>query len=73
MTTISAPTTEILLEMLSREIPSEQLVIDPEVLQSLSHDEAGGPPSVQPPLPCALAMRRTYGPRSALRPNSALR
>ena len=40
MTAVAAANTHVLLEMLSRELPSDRLVIDPAVLQSLSHDEA---------------------------------
>ena len=39
MTAVSSPTTQ-LIEALSRALPSDRLVVDPEVLQSLSHDEA---------------------------------
>jgi glycolate oxidase len=40
MTTVAGPGAEVLLEMLGREIPPDRLIIDPQVLDGLSHDEA---------------------------------
>ncbi len=40
MTAVLGSGTEVLLEALAREIPTERLVVDRDVLQSLSHDEA---------------------------------
>ena len=40
MTAFTPASTEVLLEMLGRELMSDRLIVDPEVLQSLSHDEA---------------------------------
>ena len=40
MTAVEVSATEILLEALGRSVPSERLVVDPDVLASLSHDEA---------------------------------
>ena len=40
MTAVPSARSAVLLEMLGRALPSDRLVVDPEVLQSLSHDEA---------------------------------
>ena len=40
MTTTSLGTLPILVEALARELPADRLVVDREVLQSISHDEA---------------------------------
>ena len=40
MTSVASASIDVLLEMLGRELPADRLIVDPEVLQSLSHDEA---------------------------------
>jgi glycolate oxidase len=40
MTTTAGPATAALVEALSRELPEDRLVVDPDVIRGLSHDEA---------------------------------
>jgi glycolate oxidase len=40
MTAVTASGPEVLVEALGRELPADRLVLDPDVLASLSHDEA---------------------------------
>lgn len=40
MTALASSGTSVLLEALGRELPADRLVVDPDVLAGLSHDEA---------------------------------